>query len=234
MGRGDKTYLSEVALRMISNDGETMLSFKKKSITRSQAMALLQPIIGRRGTATDFTTEIETTFTRETVKVLPQTEKAAIGWAAQAAGNEKVQEWIASARDDDMEEYRWTVAVDIPKGAAYQARAICTDLKTVARYSLPDVQILLLVLAQRMRTLFESQEQRYRELRLVTPAEIPQIMDSIAEFRRLMEEQRVGKRTHEGDQVGQKTPTKRRAGRARRFYARKCVKFKGLESDMEI
>jgi hypothetical protein len=212
----DKTCLSEAALGryMIANDEVTKLSWKKQCVTRSQAVIKLQPIIGKfnnGGTVIDFTAEVETTFAEETVKVLPQADKVTIRIAAVAAGNNKVQEWIISAKED-LEEYTWEVAINVPKQPADKARAIFADFKTLAEASPPNIRNWVLTRAQSMEALFESYDQLVCNLKnglgFWAATETLQTENEIMpEIRRPRKKRQ---RVHEEDQVEERTPAKRR------------------------
>lgn len=145
----DRSNLIESTLKLmrinVSMESFYVLSFEKQSITRFQAMEKLQPMIDKLdkyAMIEDFVTEVETFFTKESVKVLPQHAKRTIRLAAEAVGNEKVFKWIAAA-EQDKEEHTWEERTETPKPPAEISRKILRDLDFLIHVAPSTIQDLL-------------------------------------------------------------------------------------------
>ncbi|KAK1242565.1 hypothetical protein MKX08_005377 [Trichoderma sp. CBMAI-0020] len=128
----DKTFYSEEVLRRFKDFGyeHYVLPWEKRSISRPQAMEKLQSMIERPDQSlktADFVAEVEAAFTSDSVKVLPPNEKRTIRLAAEAAGNEKVLNWIRAATQD-QENCTWEVRAETPRPPVDVARIMFRDL----------------------------------------------------------------------------------------------------------
>jgi hypothetical protein len=207
---------------MVAEQEKNLYCLLQQRINRSQAIITLQPIIGKLhngGATTDFIAEVETAFTRETVRVLPHADKIIIRFAAEATKNKKVQEWITLAKDD-KEIYTWMEPV-------YQAHAIIRDLQTIANAALPDIKNLLHPQIRLIEKLFEAQEQLICKLenayKSKTAGDNSQIIDPLIAIGSLEERPAgkkgragVRKRTQKSDEDEERTPPKRRVQGKRR------------------
>ncbi|KAL7918956.1 hypothetical protein ACQKWADRAFT_316091 [Trichoderma austrokoningii] len=170
----DETIPTEDALKLMRIKASTErfhdLSYHKRSINRSRAMKILHPLMDKLDqytTAADFVTHVETCLTQESVKVLTQDAKRTIRLAAEVVDNKKVLEWIAAAREDRTE-YTWMETIETPKPPADISRELLKDLDILVDAAPSNMQDLLRSRAQVAKLLYESFEQRIREVTVVS------------------------------------------------------------------
>ncbi|KAM0461805.1 hypothetical protein ACHAO4_000990 [Trichoderma viride] len=200
----DEISPTDYALRLmqikVRSERFYLLSFNERSISRSQAMETLQPMIDKLDqciTAADFVADVETCFTQESIKVLPQHAKRTIRLAAEVVGNKKVFEWIAAAKED-REEYTWMVTIEIPKPPADISRELLEELDILAKAAPSAIQDLLHSRAQVAKMLFESFEQRIREVTSESETHLAtnqQLREELSSIRKALEQQPAPKRS---------------------------------------
>ncbi|KAM0514961.1 hypothetical protein ACHAPE_006283 [Trichoderma viride] len=196
------------ALRLMqikaSTESFQVLSFQERSISRSQAMATLQPMIDKLDeciTAADFVADVQTSFTLESVKVLPQHAKRTIRLAAEVVGNKKFLEWIAAAKED-REEYTWMVTIETPKPPAVISRELLEDLDILVKAAPSTIQDLLRSRAQVAKMLFASFEQRISEIKSESESHLAtnqQLREELSSIRKALEQQPAPKRSRKAD-----------------------------------
>ncbi|PNP38033.1 hypothetical protein TGAMA5MH_10132 [Trichoderma gamsii] len=156
-------------------------------------MEKLQPLIEKLDqttSATNFVADVEASFTQESVKVLTQDRKRTIRLAAEVVGSQKVLEWIAAAKDD-MEEFTWVATTETPKPPAEISPELLEDLDTLVQAAPSNIQDLLRSRVQVVKTLFESFEQRIREITIASETNTTtcqQLREELSSTRRLLEQ----------------------------------------------
>ncbi|KAL7900889.1 hypothetical protein HDV63DRAFT_415958 [Trichoderma sp. SZMC 28014] len=175
MGRPTHNDLVLQAMRSdFSMGGFYVLSFEKRSIIRSQAMERLQPMIDKLDQCTmtaDFVTEVETSFTKESVKVLPQHAKRTIRLAAEVVGNEKILKWIAAAKQD-KEEHTWEERIETPQSPAGISPQVLDDLGFLVHVAPSNIQDILRSRVEAVKMLFDMYEERIREITTISETNI--------------------------------------------------------------
>lgn len=185
------------ALRLMrikdSTESLHVLSYEERSIHRSQAMEKVWPMIEKLDqctTTADFMTEVETYLTQESVEVLPQHAKRTIRLAAEVVGNKKVLEWIAAAKED-KEKYTWVVTIETPKPLAEISPKLLEDLDVLVQATSSNTQDLLRSRVQVVKMLFESFEQRIREITIASEMNTTtnqQLREELFSTRRILEQ----------------------------------------------
>lgn len=185
------------ALRLMrikdSTESLHVLSYEERSIHRSQAMEKVWPMIEKLDqctTTADFMTEVETYLTQESVEVLPQHAKRTIRLAAEVVGNKKVLEWIAAAKED-KEKYTWVVTIETPKPLAEISPKLLEDLDVLVQATSSNTQDLLRSRVQVVKMLFESFEQRIREITIASETNTTtnqQLREELFSTRRILEQ----------------------------------------------
>ncbi|KAM0454914.1 hypothetical protein ACHAPV_008055 [Trichoderma viride] len=191
------------ALRLMrikdSTESLHVLSYEERSIHRSQAMEKVWPMIEKLDqctTTADFMTEVETYLTQESVEVLPQHAKRTIRLAAEVVGNKKVLEWIAAAKED-KEKYTWVVTIETPKPLAEISPKLLEDLDVLVQATSSNTQDLLRSRVQVVKMLFESFEQRIREVTSESETHLAtnqQLREELSSIRKALEQQPAPKR----------------------------------------
>ncbi|RFU72991.1 hypothetical protein TARUN_9274 [Trichoderma arundinaceum] len=143
-----------------------LIRYERQTVTRDQAMKQYNSLMTKNEEDPEIfnmAEEIEKSFTKQAIKVLPSYMKSMILRYAQLGKNTTVERWMAEA-GDSLKEYTWVERVETPAPPEHQARVICQELRTIADTTFSDTKRLMHSRIQMMQKLFEAQEQRIQDL----------------------------------------------------------------------